>query len=200
MSYTIFESTNMASTHYAERIFDAIATTDIENGTIGYLNGLKDGYDVVYNFVKGVKEGLEAGDIVVADNPAWDEKGVTKSDHAKDKYIIPAGTVFRVRVLKKNDEFGVSIDGFTSATQSIVKNTTNFIENNITVSVDTTTGKLVAASGASTGVFVGKVMRKRLSGGAVINSVGSTSIGKVNTIYEVRITALGSDIAASEVG
>ena len=51
MAYTVFESTNMASTKYAERIFDAVSTEDIENGTFGYLDGLADGEDVTYNFV-----------------------------------------------------------------------------------------------------------------------------------------------------
>ena len=41
-NYTVFESVNMKSTHYAERIFDAVATEDIENGTFGYLDGLDD--------------------------------------------------------------------------------------------------------------------------------------------------------------
>ena len=55
--YTVFESTNMGSTHYAERIFDAVATTDVENGTFGYLDGLADGESNIYKFVAGTKEG-----------------------------------------------------------------------------------------------------------------------------------------------
>ena len=34
---TVFESTNMKSSRFAERIFDAVAEEDIENGTFGYL-------------------------------------------------------------------------------------------------------------------------------------------------------------------
>ena len=50
--FAVFESTNMQSSHFAKRIFDVVANQDIENGTIGYLNGLADGYDVIYNFKK----------------------------------------------------------------------------------------------------------------------------------------------------
>ena len=43
MAYCVFESTNMGTTKYAERIFDAVFTEDVENGTFGYLDGLEDG-------------------------------------------------------------------------------------------------------------------------------------------------------------
>ena len=75
--YTVFESTNMGSTKYAERIFDAVAEKDIENGTFGYLDGLADGESVIYKFVEGFKAGEP---VVVVDNPAWkeDESKITK--------------------------------------------------------------------------------------------------------------------------
>ena len=115
MAYTVFESTNMASTKYAERIFDAVAATDIEVGTFGYLDGLATGEVNTYNFVKGTKSGLTIGDIVVVDNPVWTEDTSRITNQRKDKFIIPAGTRFRARVVRKNDEFAESIDGFTSA-------------------------------------------------------------------------------------
>ena len=87
--YTVFESVNMGSTHYAERIFDAVADVDVENGTFGYLDGLADGETNVYNFKAGTKAGEK---IVVADNPAWSEDSSRTVNQRKDKYVIPAGT------------------------------------------------------------------------------------------------------------
>ena len=34
MTYNVFESTNMGSTRYAERILDCVADVDVENGTL----------------------------------------------------------------------------------------------------------------------------------------------------------------------
>lgn len=184
--YTVFESVNMGSTHYAERIFDAVASTDIENGTIGYLNGLSDKDGVIYNFVAGTKEGLGAGDIVVVDNPAWDEDTSKRTNQRRDKYIIPAGMPFRVRTIKKNDEFGITIEGFTAASKSVVTNVTDFKTNNVSVSIDATTGKLVAKAGNSTGIMVGKVMRTRTEGDTIVTSL--RSYGYSTVFYEIKVT------------
>lgn len=186
MAYTVFESVSMGSTHYAERIFDAVATTDIENGTFGYLNGLATGEANTYNFVKGTTSGLKIGDIVVVDNPAWTEDTSKITNQRRDKYIIPAGTRFRVRVIKKNDEFGISIDGVTSATQSVVTSVTDFKSNAVYVSIDSTTGKLVAATTKPAGtVVVGKIERKRVTGATLVTT--AHTYGSKTDIYEIRV-------------
>ena len=180
MAYTVFDSVNMASTKYAERIFDAVATTDIENGTFGYLNGLATGEDVTYNFVKGTSAGKE---IVVADNPAWDYDTSKKVNQALDKYIIKAGTKFRARVIKLDDEFGISIDGVTAASQAKM-------DKGAFVTIDSTTGKLVASdTAASTPTFEGEVMRKRKMGNKLVTA-GGVDYGKSTMIYEVKVTTL----------
>ena len=55
MTHTVFSSTNMASTKYAERIFDCVCDQDIDNGTFGYMEKLVDRN--IYKFVKGTKAG-----------------------------------------------------------------------------------------------------------------------------------------------
>lgn len=81
INYTVFESVNMKSTHYAERIFDAVATEDIENGTFGYLDGLDDGEDVIYKFVKGSATGKQ---VVVVDQPVWNSDECKITNQRKD--------------------------------------------------------------------------------------------------------------------
>lgn len=195
----VFESTNMLSTRGAERIFDAVATTDIENGTFGYLNGLATGESNVYNFVAGTKEGLTIGDVVVADQPAWTEDTSRITNQRKDKFIIKAGTRFRVRVIAKNDEFGISIDGITSATQSVVTAVTNFTTTAVYISIDSTTGKLVAATTKPSGVIVGQIMRKRITGGTLVTT--ANTYGYARNIYEIKVidtvTALGDGVGAT---
>lgn len=176
MANTVFESTNMASTKFSERIYDAIATTDIENGTFGYLDGLVDGEDAVYNFVAGVKAGE---DVVVADNPAWDFDTSKITNQRKDKYIITKGTKFRVRVVKKRDEFAISIDGVTSATKEKMKK-------DAYVTIDTETGKLVASnSKTENAVFEGKVLRMKSKGGTLITAANKYGYSRV--MYEVKV-------------
>lgn len=181
--YTVFDSTNMASTKYAERILDAVATTDIENGTFGYLNGLADGETVVYNFVKGYKAGEQ---VVVADNPAWDEDTSLTSNQRRDKYIIPAGTKFRVRVLKKGDNFGISIEGITTASQENA-------DVGAFLTIDSTTGKLVAAeatavSGSSSPVMEAVIESKRNVGGVVKTT--AHNYGYTRVMYEAKVKVL----------
>lgn len=181
----VFESTNMASTKYAERIFDAVATEDIENGTFGYLDGLATGESVTYNFKPGTKAGLKIGDIVVVDNPVWDADTCKRTNQRKDKFIIKAGTRFRARVVRKNDEFANSIDGFTSATQSVVTGATDFTATSVYVSIDGATGKLVAATTKPTGVIVGQIMRKRITGGTLVTT--ANTYGYKREMYETKI-------------
>lgn len=178
--YNVFETTNVGAVHFAERIFDAVAATDIENGTFGYLNGLATGETHIYNFVAGTSEGAQ---IVVANNPAWNYDTSRITNQRRDKYIIPAGTPFRVFVLKKNDEFATAIEGVTSASR------TN-MDVNAYVTIDSSTGKLVASSTAPTGTpaFVGTVMRKRVSGGTIATS--AHNYGCATTLYEVKVTTI----------
>ena len=188
-TYTVFESVNMGSTHYAERIFDAIAETDIENGTFGYLDGLADGEDVVYNFKAGTKSGLVAGDIVVVDQPVWTEDDSRRVNQRKDKFVIEAGTRFRVRVVKKNDEFGITAEGFTSSSQSIVVDETDFVENVVYATIDATTGKLVASKTATAdAIMEAQIMRKRVAGGKLVTV--SHDYGYARNIYEAKIISL----------
>lgn len=176
--YTVFESVNMGSTHYAERIFDAVADVDIENGTFGYLDGLADGETHVYNFKAGTKAGAK---VVVADNPAWTEDASRTVHQRKDKYIIEAGTKFRVRVVKVNDEFGITIEGVTAASQEKM-------DVGAYLTIDAT-GKLVAADAATEGAVMEAVVeRKRVVGGTLATAAHNYGYSKV--MYEARINAL----------
>lgn len=180
--YSVFESTNMQSTHYAKRIFDVVASEDIENGTFGYLDGLADGYDVIYNFAKGVKAGAL---IVVADQPAWDEDTSRITNQRRDKFVIKAGTPFRARVIAVADEFAISAEGFTVGTKDLVVNTTDFKADDVYVTIDTT-GKLVAsATSTPDALFEGKVMRKRIIGGVLTTS--AHTYGHTYSLYEVKV-------------
>lgn len=184
--YTVFESTNMASTKYAERIFDAVADKDIENGTFGYLDGLADGETVIYNFVAGYKKGE---DIVVVDNPAWTEDESRITNQRRDKYINEAGVPFRVRSVKKRDEFAVTIEGVTKETQKAVSDITNFSDTPIYMTIDKDTGKLIASENkVADADFEVTVMRKRIVGALL--STPLRNYGYSNPIYEVKVTTL----------
>ena len=176
--YTVFESVNMGSTHYAERIFDAVADVDVENGTFGYLDGLADGETHVYNFKAGTKAGEK---IVVADNPAWNEDNSRTVNQRKDKYIIPAGTKFRVRVVKVNDEFGITAEGITAASREKLA-----VGAYLTIDA---TGKLIAAEATSEGAVMEAVVeRKRMIGGSLVTAAHTYGYSKV--MYEARIKVL----------
>ena len=186
--YTVFESTNMGSTKYAERIFDAVATDDIENGTFGYLNGLADGESVIYKFVKGFKAGEP---IVVVDQPEWDEEtyGTRHAKMRRDNFIVKAGTPFRVRVIKKLDEFGITAEGITAASRSVVTGTSDFTETKVYLKIDNSTGKLVASTTEPDEVtFIAEIMRKRMIGGTLTTMI--RNYGYANAIYEAKVTYL----------
>lgn len=177
--YNVFESVRMGSTKYAERILDAVAATDIENGTFGYLNGLAEGYDHVYNFVAGTASGER---VVVADNPAWNADTSKITNQRRDQYVIPAGTPFRVRVVRETDEFATAIEGVTAASQANMKK-------DAYVTIDATTGKLVAAAAAAeNAVMLGKVRRERIVGGTV--TTPAHTYGYATKLYEVYVEAL----------
>lgn len=185
MAYTVFESINMGSTHYAERIFDCVCDKDVENGTFGYMDGLAEGYDHVYKFAFGTKDGAA---IVVADQPAWNEDECRITNQRRDNFIIPAGTPFRVRIVKENDEFGITINGFVDASKETVKNTSSFVDTDVFVTIDAS-GKLSAASAAIDGAPMNaKIMRKRILGGTLVTPI--RTYGDTTTMYEVKIQDL----------
>lgn len=186
--YSILETTNMAATKYAARIYDVVCEEDIENGTLGYLDGLdgSDG-DVIYKFVKGFKAGE---DVVIANNSAWSEDtyntGHTK-DMRRDNFIIKAGERFRAFVVKKHDEFALTLPGFTADTQSIVSKTEDFTETDVFLTIDATTGKLKASTTSTSGAeFEARIMRKRMLGGTLSTPI--RNYGYSYMIYEVRVT------------
>lgn len=185
--YAVFESTNMGSTKYAERIFDAVATEDIENGTFGYLDGLEDGEQVIYKFKKGFKSGQP---IVVVDSPEWDEETYNAGRTAKmrrDNFINEAGTPFRVRVVKKLDEFGITAEGITAATRSVVTGVSDFTETKVYLKIDNSTGKLVASTTEPEEVsFIAQIMRKRMIGATLTTTL--RNYGYANAIYEAKVT------------
>lgn len=188
MAYNIWESTNVAAVKYAARIFDCVAETDIENGTFGYMDGINKDYvgHVVYNFVAGTKEGLKDGEIVVANNPAWKEDESKITNQRRDAYVIPAGTVFRAYVISMNDEFAVSELGFTAATKSVATEETDFIENDVYVTIDAATGKLVAATSKPASVaLIGRIMRKRTVGATIVTP--ARTYGSATAMYEIKV-------------
>lgn len=177
--YNVFESTNMASTHYAERIFDAVCDVDVENGTFGYLDGLADGQSHIYNFKAGTKEGAF---VVVADQPAWSEDTCRMTNQRKDKFVIEAGVPFRVRVVKVNDEFAIAVEGFTVDTREAA-NKDKY------VTIDATTGKLVVADApVDDAVMNGKIMRTRTIGSVVTTAI--RDYGYARKMYEVKVETL----------
>lgn len=183
--YSVFESTNMRAVHFAERIFDCVCDEDVENGMFGYFEELADGYTHIYKFVKGTKEGAP---VVVANNPAWSEDECRRSNQRRDQYIIPAGTPFRAFVLHENDEFGITIEGISAATQSVVADQTDFAANDVFLTIGAD-GKLVASASSTEGaVMEARVERKRIIGATLITS--AHNYGYENAMYEARIKVL----------
>ena len=176
--YNVFESTNMSSTKGAKRIFDCISSLDIEVGTFGYLGTLTSDTNV-YNFAKGTSAGKE---IVVVDQPAWTADTTYKSNQRKDQFIIPAGTKFRVRVIALDDEFAVNTACATTATVAALLV-------GAYVTIDATTGELVAsATAATTPAFEGTVMRKRVQGATLVTT--ANTYGYSRDMYEIKVTTL----------
>lgn len=176
--YAVIESTNMASTRYAERIYDAVATEDIENGTVGYIEDYVDDEGVVYAFNKGYKEGAI---LVIVDQVAWDYDTTLISKQRKDNFICKAGTPFRVRALKLGDEFGLTKEGFTSVTRDT-------LAKDMYVTIDNTTGKLVVEALEPTANVYGKIIKKELHGGQLATS--ANNYGYVSEMYIVKIKKL----------
>lgn len=183
--YSVFESTNMRAVHFAERIFDCVADEAIENGTFGYFEEIADGYSHIYKFVKGTKEGAP---VVVANNPAWSEDECRRSNQRRDQYIIPAGTPFRAFMLHEHDEFGITIEGISADTQSVVAEQTDFASNDVFLTIGDD-GKLVASTSSTEGaVMEARIERKRMIGATLLT--GAREYGYANAMYEARIKVL----------
>ena len=174
MKYSVCETTNLRCVHYAERIWDAVADFDVENGMIGYLDGLRDDGGVIYNFKAGTSEGKA---VVLAHNPEWTEDTSRMTNQRKDKFFIEAGIPFRAYTLKEGDEFALSLEGF-SGEPEVGKY----------VSVDAN-GKLEVADAAAEGaVMVGKIMRKRQIGSTLVTDI--RAYGYSRMMYTVKVESL----------
>lgn len=87
-----------------------------------------------------------------------------------------------MRVVAFNDEFAISIDGITSATQSKA-DTGKFL------TIDTTTGKLVAGDSATSDAkFEATIMRKRVQGATLVTVANTYGYSRV--MYEAKVTTL----------
>lgn len=174
--HAVCETTNLRAVHYAERIFDCVCDVDIDNGTMGYMDGLAKGFTHIYNFKKGTSEGKV---VVMAHNPEWTEDTSNRLNQRKDKFFIPAGTPFRAFVLKEMDEFALSPEGFADpATPEVGK----FVSIN-------TEGKLLVADAPVEGAaMVGEIMRKRQIGATLVT--GLREYGYKRMMYTVKVETL----------
>ena len=172
--HAVCETTNLRAVHYAERIWDGIATEDIDNGTIGYLDGQYEDGGFIYNFVKGTKEGMSP---VLVHMPEWTEDTSNRLNQRKDKFVNVAKRPFRCFTLHLGDEFALSEQGF-AGTPEVGK----------FVSVDAN-GKLAVADAPVEGaVMVGKIMRKRQIGSVLVTGV--RDYGYSRMMYTVKVESL----------
>lgn len=171
--YTVCETSNLRAVHYAERIWDAVADFDVENGTIGYLEDPSD-EGVIHTFKAGTMEGKQP---VLAHMPEWTEDTSNRLNQRKDKFVNVAGVPFRAFTLKVGDEFALSPEGF--AGEPVVGKY---------VSVDSK-GKLAVADAPVDGaVMVGKIMRKRQIGSTLVTKV--REYGYARMMYMVKVESL----------
>lgn len=172
----IIESINMASTSGAERIFDCVADEVIENGMVGGLGELAEGESHIYKFVKGVPADHTH---LIVDQPAWTEDTSRITNQRLDKFTIPAGTPFRARVLARNDEFGVNIDGFTKDSQSAAKAGAYAV-------VDAS-GKFKAQAEKPESGSYCVITRERIMGGTL--ATAARNYGRSVKLFELRVVA-----------
>ncbi len=172
--HTVAETSNLRCVHYAERIWDAVSTEDIDNGTFGYLDGVETEGGVIYNFVKGTKDGAF---VTMAHNPEWTEDTSRMTNQRKDKFFVPAGVPFRAYTIHEGDEFALSETGF-EGTPEIGKY----------VSINAN-GKLAVADAPVDGAaMVGKIMRKRQVGSTLVTGV--RDYGYARMMYMVKVETL----------
>lgn len=172
--HTVCETSNLRCVHYAERIWDAVADFDVDNGTIGYLDDVVVEGGVIYNFKAGTKAGKTP---VLAHNPEWTEDTSCRTNQRKDKFFVPAGVPFRAYTLTEGDEFALSAEGFVGTPE---------IGKYVSVDAD---GKLVVADAPVDGaVIVGKIMRKRQIGSTLVTKV--REYGYKRMMYMVKVETL----------
>ena len=172
--YSVCETTNLRAVHYAERIFDAVADFDVENGMLGHLGDLAEGETHTYDFVKGAEAGKK---VVLAHNPEWTEDTSNRLNQRKDKFFIPEGVKFRAFTLAVGDEFALSKEGFAGEPE---------VGKYVSINGD---GKLAVADAPVEGaVMVGKIMRKRQIGSTLVTSL--RTYGYSRMMYEVKVESL----------
>jgi hypothetical protein len=172
--HAVCETTNLRAVHYAERIWDAISDKDIDNGTIGYIDGQAEEGGVIYNFVAGTKEGMNP---VLVHMPEWNADTSNRLNQRKDKFFNEAGVPFRVFTLKEGDEFALSPEGFAGTPE---------VGKYVSVNAD---GKLAVADAAVEGaVMVGKIMRKRPIGSTLVTPL--RTYGYERMMYTVKVESL----------
>ena len=172
--HAVCETTNLRAVHYAERIWDAVCDMDIDNGTIGYIDGLADGYTHIYNFKAGTQEGMTP---VLVHMPEWNADTSNRLNQRKDKFFNEANVPFRAFTLKEGDEFALSEHGF-AGTPVVGK----------FVSVDAN-GKLAVADAPVEGaVMVGEIMRERRIGSTLVTDLRTYGYGRM--MYTVRVVSL----------
>ena len=172
--HAVCETTNLRAVHYAKRIWDAVSDVDIDNGTLGYLDGQHEEGGVIYDFKAGTKDGAE---VVLVHMPEWTEDTSRMTNQRKDKFTNVANRPFRAFTLAEGDEFALSAEGF-AGTPEIGKY----------VSIDAN-GKLEVADAPVEGAaMVGKIMRKRQIGSTLVTGV--RKYGYERMMYTVKVETL----------
>lgn len=171
--HAVCETTNLRAVHYAERIWDAVADIDIDNGTIGYLENPSD-EGVIHTFKAGTKEGES---LVLVHMPEWTEDTSNRLNQRKDKFFNPKGVPFRAFTLKKGDEFALSPEGFAGKPE---------VGKYVSVNAN---GKLEVADAPAEGaVMVGKIMRQRQIGSTLVTKL--REYGYARMMYTVKVESL----------
>ena len=168
------ETTNLRAVHYAERIWDAVSDVDIDNGTLGYLDGQHEEGGVIYDFKAGTKEGAP---VVLVHMPEWTEDTSRMTNQRKDKFFNKANVPFRAFTLAEGDEFALSPEGFVGEP-----------EVGKYVSIDANGKLAVADAPAEDAVMVGKIMRKRQIGSTLVT--GIRTYGYDRMMYTVKVETL----------
>lgn len=195
MAYGVIESANMASTKYAEHIYDAVnATTDIENGTVGYITPTEATTGVIYPFTKGTN-GIKATSIlVIVDQPAWDYDTCKITNQRLDKFIIKAGTPFRVRGIAKNDVIALNEACFESDAVTAAAATAGIVGGSLKIAKNSTTGKFSLSSATTVTLdaeskLVVAVEAKRIEGATIVST--ASIAGYKKTMYDLRVVSVG---------
>ena len=174
MVHTVCETTNLRAVHYAERILDAVADKDIDNGTLGYLDGVSVEGGVIHNFKTGTKEGATP---VLVHMPEWTEDTSNRLNQRKDKFVNVKGVPFRCFTLHEGDEFALSAEGFDGTPE---------IGKFVSISAN---GKLTVADTPVDGAaMVGQIMRKRQIGSTLVTGV--RTYGYARVMYTVKVESL----------